>query len=215
MTVAERTATLTAEDLFRRFGPIPLRRVRLHPYPATEADVIELHDRDKRLYELIDGFLVEKDMGFAEGFLAMRIGRLLGNYVEPLGLGVVNGADGMMRLAPGLVRIPDVAFCAWDQFPNREVPLTPIPDLHPDIAIEVLSRGNTDAEMDEKLRDYFRSGAVLVWLVDPADRTVLVFTSRNRASATRLTVADTLVGDPVLTGFAVPVADLFVGLAAG
>jgi Uma2 family endonuclease len=206
--------TLTAEDLYRRFGPIPLRRVRLHPYPATEADVLELHRRDSRLYELADGLLVEKDMGFAEGFLALRIGRKLGDYVESIDAGVVNGADGMMRLAPGLVRIPDVSFCRWDQFPNREVQLTPIPDLHPDLAVEVLSRGNTVAEMDAKLADYFASGATVVWLVDPADRTVLVYTTSSRESPTRLTAADTLTGGPLLPGFTLPVAGLFAGLAA-
>jgi Uma2 family endonuclease len=212
---AAAAGTLTAEDLYRRFGPIPLRRVRLHPYPATEADVLELHRRHRRLYELIDGILLEKAMGYPQSVVAMLVGTMLNNFVLPRNLGVVAGADGMMRLAPGLVRIPDVSFCVWDQFPNREVQPSPIPDLHPDLAVEVLSEGNTDEEMDEKLADYFDSGAAVVWLVDPADRTVRVFTSPSRASATRLTAADTLSGDPLLPGFAVPVADLFAGLAAG
>jgi Uma2 family endonuclease len=199
----------TLADIARRFGPIPLRRVRLHPYPATEDDVAEIHDREKRLYELVDGILVEKDMGYREGYLAVAIATLLRNFVAPRKLGAVNGADGMMKLAPGLVRIPDVSFCVWDQFPNRQVQGTPVPNLHPDLAVEVLSRGNTDEEMDEKLADYFTSGASLVWLVDPAARTVLVFTGPDRTAARRLSGADVLDGGAVLPGFTHPVRDLF------
>lgn len=202
----------TLADIYRRFGPIPLRRVRLHPYPATEGDVVEINDREDRLYELIDGILLEKDMGFREGYLACVLIQILRSFVVPRKLGAVNGADGMMRLAPGLVRIPDVSFCTWDQFPNRQVQDTPVPALHPDLAVEVLSRGNTDQEMDEKLRDYFASGAALVWLVDPGPRTVLVFTSPDRAAARTLTATDTLDGGAVLPGFAVPVRDLFAEL---
>ena len=28
----------------------------------------------------------------------------------------------MMRIAPGLVRIPDLSFIAWDRLPGRESP---------------------------------------------------------------------------------------------
>jgi Uma2 family endonuclease len=213
MTTATASPMPTLVDIARRFGPIPLRRVRLHPYPATVADVIELHDRHNRLFELVDGILVEKDMGYPSDFVALTIATLLRNFVTPGRLGAVCGSSGMMQLAPGLVRIPDVSFCYWDQFPNRRVSSEPVPDLHPNLAVEVLSPGNTREEMDEKLRDYFASGATLVWLVDPADRTVLVFTSPDRAAARRLTAADTLDGGTVLPGFSTPVAALFADLA--
>lgn len=203
---------ITMAEAVRRCGGVPRHRIRLHPYPATEADVDTIHRRERRWYELVDGILLEKDMGYQEGFLAAELIMILGNFVRPRNLGAVNGADGMMQLAPGLVRIPDVSFCVWDQFPNRQVQSTPIPSLHPDLAVEVLSSGNTVAEMDKKLRDYFASGATLVWLVDPADRTVLVFTSPDRATARRLTAADNLDGEPLLPGFAVPVRDLFASL---
>ena len=51
----------TATYLAERFGPLPLARVRLAPSPgrATEQDVIDLHDRENRLFELVDGILLE------------------------------------------------------------------------------------------------------------------------------------------------------------
>src|SRR5437763_1840494 len=132
---------LTAAELSERFGPIPLSRIGFDPLPgtATEDDVLHWHESHKRLYELVDGVLVEKTVGLPESVLACELTRLLGNWVRPRNLGVIVGADGMMRLAPGLIRIPDVSFIHWDRFPNRQVGTEPIPSLVPDLAMEILS----------------------------------------------------------------------------
>ncbi len=74
----------TTDDLARRFGAMPLSRIRFSPSPgtATEADVIEIHDRENRPCELVDGVLVEKTVGTYESYLAVRIVRLIGNFVD-------------------------------------------------------------------------------------------------------------------------------------
>ena len=115
------TAVWTAVDLVERLGPIPLDRVRTTPPPgsATERDVIEIHDHENRLCELLDGTLVEKTMRSFESYLAMNLGRVLATFVRDHDLGIVLGADGMVRLANGLVRIPDVAFISWERLPGR------------------------------------------------------------------------------------------------
>jgi len=95
------------------------------PGTATEADVLRSPDGVKRLCELVDGVLVEKAMGFYESILAMVLGQLLLNFIDEHDLGVVTGPDGTIRLVPGLVRIPDVAFFSWSQFPNRQRPACP------------------------------------------------------------------------------------------
>jgi hypothetical protein len=102
----------TLAELLEQLGDIPAERVRSRPYPgtATERDVIELHDRENRLFELVDGTLVEKVMGFEESIYAVHLAGALLNYLQTHDLGKVVGADGMMRLFPGLVRIPDMAF---------------------------------------------------------------------------------------------------------
>ena len=145
---------MTLADLLERFGAIPAARIRYDPPPgtATEQDVITLEARENRLFELVDGVLVEKAMGFYESFLAMRLVQFLLTFVEQHALGIVAGAAGMLRLAPGRVRIPDVSFISWDRLPQRRVPRQPIPDLVPDLAVEVLSEGNTPREMEQKLQ---------------------------------------------------------------
>jgi Uma2 family endonuclease len=203
---------LTLADLADRFGPMPLERICFDPWPgtATEDDVISFHDRENRLFELVDGILVEKAMGVIESFLAIQIALFLGNWVMPRNLGAVLGADGMLRMVSAQIRIPDVCFIPWEDFPNRQVPNVAIPTLPPRLAVEVLSRSNTDEEMETKIAEYFQSGARLVWLVDPRAQTVQVFTAPDQSVV--LTAQYTLDGGTVLPGFRLPLKDLFATL---
>ncbi len=202
----------TMADLLEQLGEISPRRVRLHPPPgtATEKDVLEILDRTNRLYELVDGVLVEKVMGYRESSLTVWLVTLLQNFLTEHDLGNLAGPDGTMRLMPRLVRIPDVSFVRWERLPNRELPDAPIPDLVPDLAVEVLSESNTRGEMARKLKEYFLAGVKLVWFVEPDDRTVRVFTAPDRSVT--LTEADTLDGGDVLPGLALPVKQVFAKL---
>ncbi|HEY8504481.1 MAG TPA: Uma2 family endonuclease [Gemmataceae bacterium] len=201
----------TFADVIHRLGDIPPERVLAKPYPATEVDVLRLMEAPrKRLCELIDGVLVEKAVGYNESDLAGAILHYLRAWVLPRNLGIVTGADGIVRLWSGRLRIPDVAFTSWDRLPGRRRPAEPIPDLVPDLAVEVLSQSNTPAEMEQKRQDYFRAGVRLVWEIDPDRRTVAVYTAADQG--TTLTAADTLDGGDVLPGFALPLRDLFAEL---
>ncbi len=202
-------AVWTAVDLVGRFGAIPLNRVRTNPPPgsATERDVIEIHDRENRLCELVDGSLLEKTMSSFESYLAVRIAHLLKVFVEAARLGIVLGADGMLRLARGLLRIPDVSFISWDRLPGHVFPREDIWTLAPDLAVEVISHGNTREEMEHKLLDYFTAGVRLVWYVYPAEREVHVYTAPDDRVV--LSGQDALDGGGVLAGFRLPLETLF------
>jgi Uma2 family endonuclease len=199
----------TLADLHQRLGGVPLERIRCQPPPGTakEEDVLVRPNGEKRLFELVAGVLVEKPMGYYESLLAGVLIQLLRNFLDVPKLGIVLGADGTLRLMPGLVRLPDVAFVAWERFPDQKLPAEPIPDLVPDLAVEVLSRGNTEAEMKLKLGEYFSAGVRLVWYLDPEPRTVRVYTSP--AEVRLLTEADTLDGGEVLPGFQLPIREWF------
>jgi Uma2 family endonuclease len=204
-------ASESLADLLVQLGEIPIERVRIPPLPgqATAADVLAaLNQPQRRICELIDGTLVEKAMGYRESQLAALLIELLNGFVRSRNLGIVSGADGMMRLFPGRVRIPDVGFTSWDRFPNRRRQPEPIPDLAPDLAVEVLSDSNTRAEMRRKREDYFQAGCRLVWEIDPEQRTVTIYTRVDPHDAI-LTGNDTLTGDPVLPGFVLPLAAFF------
>jgi Uma2 family endonuclease len=202
--------TWTAVDLVERFGAIPLNRVVQNPPPgtATEQDVIDLDEHEDRLCELIDGTLVEKTAGAYESFLAAALIRLLGDFIVRNGLGVVLGEAGMMRLAPGLVRIPDVSFISLGRLPDHRMPREPIANLVPDLAVEVISSGNTRREMDSKLQEYFTAGVRLVWYVyHTPRREVYVYVSPTEYSIVH--EGEMLDGGTVLPGFRVAIAELF------
>jgi len=202
----------TLADLVARLGDVPLERIWLSPLPgtATEQDVLDADDHLDRLCELVDGVLVEKAMGYREAMLAIEIGRLLGNFVKPRRLGLVAGADGMMRLTRGLVRIPDVSFVAWDRLPGGKVPREPIPDLYPTLAVEVVSESNKPRELARKRREYFAAGTRLLWQIDPATRTAEVFTGPDQS--VKLDETGTVDGGDVLPRFKLSLRELFAEL---
>ena len=206
--MAVSTKGLTVADLLERFGPMPDGRIRTDPPPgtATEQDVIDIEARESRLCELVDGVLVEKTVGYYESYLTVRLILLLGTFVEQHNLGCVAGADGMMRLAPSLVRIPDVSFVSWGRLPGRRVPRVAIADLAPDLAVEVISPSNTAREMERKLQDYLAAGVRLVWYVHPGPQEVHVYTAERQAV---LTIDQELPGGDVLPGFVLPLRQLF------
>lgn len=202
------SAALTLGDLAELFGDIPAWRIRNLPAPgtATEDNVIEIEAREDRLCELVDGVLVEKTVGYEESCLTVALAALIHNFVKAHKLGRVSGPDAMMRLFPGLVRIPDVAFVSRKRFSELRG-ASKLPALVPDLAVEVLSEGNTPKEMSRKLDDYFGAGVRLVWFVDLRKRTVEVFTGRRSSKV--LHEHEIVTGGKVLTGFSVPLKELF------
>jgi Uma2 family endonuclease len=193
--------------LHERLGGIPLVRIRRDPPPgtATEAD---LERAQKPICELIDGVLVEKPMGALESVLGMYIGGLIGNHVRANDLGVTLGEAGYIRLGENQVRAPDVTFVPWSEFPNGEVPEDEaFWSVAPGLIVEVLSLGNTKAEIDRKLAEFFEIGCKLAWVIDPRAKTAKVYTSAKKFKEYGKT--DTLDGGKVLPGFKLPLADLF------
>lgn len=192
-------------------GDIPLERVVMDPPPgtATEQDLLQFVERDKRLVELIDGTLVEKPVGWIEALIAGRLITALNVFVMPRKLGVVAGADGTLRMISGRIRLPDVTFVSVTDLPGGQVPPESIPTLAPTLAIEVLSKTNTAAEMRQKVKEYFESGSKLVWLVDPPTKTVAVFETASETPERTLREHESLDGGEVVPGFTLPLGELF------
>lgn len=203
-----RPAIESVADLLEHLGGIPPHRVRWNPIPgtATERDLLESERPGRGLCEPVDATLVEKAVGYEESLLASALIMAPGEYLRNNDLGVVSGEGGAMRLQPGLVRLPDVAFMSWARRPrggHRE----PYPAIAPDLAVEILSPSNTKAEIERKLDEYFAAGVRLAWIVDPPKRTVRVYTRRDRSVLKR--ESGTLDGGEVLPGFRLPIRDWF------
>lgn len=200
-------------DLIDRLGGIPADRIRMQPPPgtATEKDLLRLLDaEDKRICELIDGVLVEKAVATREGVYAAYISRMIWNHAEEFDLGVVLGGDAPFRFRLGLVRIPDVSFVSWGRIPGGEFPDEPISELIPDLAVEVLSKTNTLAEIELKLDNYFEAGVRLAWVIDPKKGRAKIYSSRSRMQ--EIGSDAELRGSKVLPGFRLPLQEVFASI---
>ncbi len=209
MATVSEERRLTLKDLIQRFGPMLAHRIRNDPPPgtATEEDWIRISESEDRLWELVDGVLVEKAMGFYESGLAAVLIYFIRHFLEDHDLGIVVGEAGASRYAPGLVRIPDVSFVSWKRLPDGKTPREPLPNLVPDLAVEVLSEGNTEEEMERKLKEYFKAGVELVWYVDPKTQSARVYHSPKRFAL--VSKEGVLDGGNVLPGFSLSLKDLF------
>jgi Uma2 family endonuclease len=77
----------------------------------------------------------------------------------------------------------------------------------PILAVEILSPNDVLEQVHEKTDAYLEAGVPLVWVIDPHDRTVLIY--RPGAEPELVNARQDLSGEPHLPGFRVPVAQLF------
>ena len=210
-TVMNAAVSSSLADLFADLGDIAPQRIHQTPFPgkATLDDLRQIN-ADGGLCELVDGTLVEKAMGWKEALIAAYLVEWLGSFSRQYNLGLVTGPDGFVRILGSLVRGPDVAFVSWDHLPGRQMPQESVPECVPDLAVEVISLGNTRAEMSRKRREYFHAGVRLVWMIDLRQRSVAVYTSI--IDYTVLDETQQLDGGEVLPGLKIELAELFAEL---
>ena len=174
--------------------------------PMTAAKFLNMSGTEG--YELVDGRIKEKAMGYEASAIGNNLSARLTVWAEYGRLGTVAGSEAIFQCfphKPDQVRKPDVSFIRRDR-----LPASPLPKgaclIPPDLAAEVMSPKERAYDLSAKVDDFIRAGVPLIWVVNPDARTVTVHTGRQSIT---LTDADELTGDPVLPGFRVKVADLF------
>ncbi len=175
---------------------------------VTAEELLRMPDDGFR-YELVRGELRKMaPAGHTHGNVAMRIGWRLAQHVEVHDLGVVYAAETGFLLAvdPDVVRAPDVAFVRKERVALAADAKGYFPAA-PDLAVEVISPGDTYTEVEEKVITWLEAGARMVLAVDARKRTVTRY--RGLGDITILTEADVIDGEDVVPGWTLPVADLF------
>jgi Uma2 family endonuclease len=162
---------------------------------------LELPENADKRFEFIGGGAVEVPSNPYSSHVASIIHGELYIFLKGKNLGYLTGEGGGYRVY-GDRYAPDVAFLRTGKTLSKQG-YNPDP---PDLAVEVLSPGNTESEMRLKVVNYMNDGAT-VWVVDYESKTVDVFVPGQKA--VRLTEKDTLDGGTVLPGFTLPVADIF------
>ncbi len=180
--------------------------------PVTAEELLRKPDDGFR-HELVKGKLRKvAPTGDEHGYVAMEIGRLLGNHAKANNLGRVYAAETGFRISsnPDTVRAPDAAFVSRERL--EEVgPVRGYRPGAPDLAVEVVSPNDTHAGVTEKALAWLEAGTRMVLVVDPGEarRTVTVYRSREDIRILTAEAGDLLDGADVVPGWTVPVAELF------
>jgi len=174
------------------------------------ADELLAMPRDGFRYELVKGELRKMSpAGFEHGTIVINVSLLLAQHVKANNLGRCAGAETGFKIAsdPDTVRAPDLSFISRERIPESGLPKK-FWQGPPDLAVEVVSPGDTLKEVKEKVEEWLAAGTKAVWVVNPKRRSVSVY--RSMTDVTRLAEGDVLDGGEVVPGFRCTVGEIFV-----
>ncbi len=178
----------------------------------TDAEFMAL-PKDGHRYEIVNGELVDMgSSGALHGNLAIMLSPALFAVVNAQKLGSLFDSSTAFKMKSGNRRSPDISLFAKERLQGiTELP-TGFLDGAPDLAVEVLSPGNTVEEIHDKLVEYFENGTRLAWIIHPSEHYVLVYRFAHEPDRLLKSV-DNLDGEEVIPGFTLPVAELFQKLS--
>jgi Uma2 family endonuclease len=158
--------------------------------------------------ELVCGKVVSMPPpGFRHGFVQGRVYGLLDQYARPRKAGRVVVEVGVItERDPDKVRAPDVSYWSAETLPLDLVP-EGYPDVPADLCVEILLPDKKLPVVRVKIKEYFARGVKRVWVVDPDNRTVTVYTSPDQGRILHESAA--LSGEDVMPGFSCQVAEIF------
>ncbi|HEV8157654.1 MAG TPA: Uma2 family endonuclease, partial [Pyrinomonadaceae bacterium] len=165
------------------------------------ADELLMMQNSRWGYELVRGKLKKyMPAGNLHGIIALKIGRIVGNFVEENNLGVVVAAETGFLIShnPDTVRAPDSAFIGKEKLAKYGITEKFFPDA-PDLAVEVVSPNDRKKDIEDKVQDYLAAGVNLIWIIYPQKQFVAVH--RQSKIVSILFETDELEGEEVLPDF--------------
>lgn len=163
---------------------------------------------DGKSYELVDGRLAERPTGAESSLVGGELYLRLAPFCKERDMGKVWPADNGYQCfphAPGLVRKPDVSFIRKGRLPGDVAPVGWV-KIRPDLAVEVISPGDSVEELEEKLEDYQKAGVPLIWVIYPKRRKARVF--RLAGPPEEVGEDGELSGEDIIPGFRCPLREI-------
>lgn len=164
-----------------------------------------MEESDAYLFELDDGVLVrEPRPQRPHGAAVVLLGHHLASYALEHGGIVLTETGFVLQEDPPRVYGPDLSYLREDPagYGERGGWIARAPD----IAVEVVSPSNRAAELQRKVERYFEAGAVEVWVVYPATRSIVLHRAPGESSTLG---GDEIVTSDLLPGFALRVSEIF------
>lgn len=139
----------------------------------------------------------------------MRLSSALHTYAVQQRLGAVLDSSTGFWMHNRNCRAPDVSVVSRERL--QQLGFKPSTRAFfpgaPDLAVEILSRNNTRAEIDARLKDFFESGTQIGWIVNCDLEAVEICHSLHARKL--LGTGAALDGENVLPGFSYPIANPF------
>jgi Uma2 family endonuclease len=169
----------------------------------TKAEFWALADASDLTYELIDGIAIAKmSPKYFHAKSTLAFVKILDRWSDKRGrLGIEWAFDLNENYTP----VPDLIYVSFDRLPEswNENAACPVP---PEIAIEIISPGQTFGQMIQKASSYLTGGVLQVWIVDPSAKSVTVFYA-DRAPKTYMN--DEVIVDDLFPELLVEIDRLF------
>ncbi len=177
----------------------------------TSKDLELLPDDEGKRYEILDGELyVSKQPSWHHQSVCLRIAALLEAWSDQTQAGEANFAPGLI-FAEDNDLVPDVV---WISNERLATALQADGKLHasPELVIEVLSPGSTNARRDRQLKldVYSRRDAEEYWIVNWQERQVEIYRRKNDVLMMNEILKETdILQSSLLPGFSCKVAQFF------
>jgi Uma2 family endonuclease len=173
----------------------------------TFEEFLQLPEEPGKRFELDRGeLIVEPSPTFRHNVIRERIARHLKDFVAANRLGAVT-VENDFRLAPDVVRNPDVAFIASEPLSRVDVDISPIEGV-PKLAVEVVSPSNSAQDMLTKVHQYLDAGCQAVWVFYPNLKLVAI---HDQHGTREITAPASLHEETVFAGlsYALPLSPIF------
>jgi Uma2 family endonuclease len=177
---------------------------------SISEELVRLPDR----YEVVNGEIVElSPMSDYAGQVANRLNREVMRYLIANDIGE-SGVELLYRIPlpedRGRNRKPDLSFVSYERWPrSKPFPFTGnARDVVPDLAVEVVSPGDSADDLIAKAREYLRGGVRLVWVIYPLAQEIHAYLPGAKNVRVYL-ASDELDAGDILPGFHTPVGALF------
>jgi Uma2 family endonuclease len=169
----------------------------------TKAEFWALADTADITYELIDGIAVSKmSPKYFHARSARKILNILEEWAKNRGRAEMEWA---FDLSDNYTPVPDLIYVSFERLPEswNENAACPVP---PELAIEIISPGQTFGQMIQKASNYLTGGILQVWVVDPEAKSVTVFYS-DRAPITYM--SDGVIRDDLFPELSIALDRIF------
>lgn len=166
-------------------------------------------NRDLRIEMASDGeVIIMSPVGSEGGNRNFKLTGRFAAWAEAEGTGVGFDSSTGFKLPNGAMRSPDVSWIRrdrWEAVPKKQ--RKKFAPICPDFVVELRSETDSLEVLQEKMKEYLRSGAQLGWLIDPLEKKVHVY--RSKTTVEVLDRPRSVSGEPLLKGFVLELNGIF------